>query len=59
MINKGSTVTFLPEWQDEGDANIVFIAKEDEMDGMVLVEAQLGLWLNPTSLVHLYMIEGS
>lgn len=59
MVRKGDVVRFKPEWQDEGDATIVFVALEDEEGGRVLVQAQLGMELNPTQVVHTYMLEAT
>lgn len=59
MIKRGDEVKFLPEWQDEGDADGLFIAKEDQIGDRVLVESQCGLMWNPTAYVKLFMIEGT
>lgn len=57
MVLKGDVVRFKTDWQDEGDENIVFVALEDEDGGRVLIQAQLGLELNPTQVAHTYMLE--
>ena len=59
MIKKGDTVRFKPEWRDDGDDAIVFIAVEDEADGRVTVEAQLDLRFKPLQTVKVSMIEGN
>lgn len=56
-IKKGDVVKFKPHWQDEGDADITFIAVEDEDGGRVTVEAQIGLRFNPQQTVRTDMIE--
>lgn len=55
-IKRGDIVTFKSEYQDPGDDRITFIAIEDEDGGRVLVEAQLGLPINPTQVVAVRMI---
>ena len=61
MIAKGQKVTFKPEWQDEGDSDITFIAIEDETVRVgvstVAVMAMLGLQFNPVQVVSVDMIE--
>jgi hypothetical protein len=57
MITKGQRVTFLPQWQDAGDADITFVATEDEDGGRVKVRAELGLTFNPVQVVEVSMIE--
>lgn len=57
MIHKGDTVRIKKEWQDAGDANIVFVAAEDQDGNRVRIEAQLGLPINPTSVVDVAMLE--
>lgn len=56
MIRKGQPVTFKPEWQDPGDAEIAFIAVEDEDGGRVRVRSLLGLPINPEQVVDVSMI---
>lgn len=55
-ITKGQQVTFKPEWQDDGDADILFIAVEDSDGGRVKVRAELGLTFNPVSVINVEMI---
>lgn len=31
IIRKGDTITIKPEWQDDGDAEFIWIALEDEI----------------------------
>lgn len=50
-VKRGDVVTFKLEWQDAGDANIVFRAIEDEDGGRVKVSAELGLPFNPVQVV--------
>ena len=47
MIKKGDIVKFKPEFMDEGDEQITFIAIDDESKGRVTVQAQLGWAINP------------
>lgn len=56
-IRPGDRVTFKPEWRDEGDEDIDFVAVENDDGGRVRVEAKLSLPFNPQSTVHLDMIE--
>lgn len=56
-VRKGQRVIFRPEWQDEGDAEITFIATEDSNRGRVEVVALLGLPFNPRQIVSVDMIE--
>lgn len=56
-IKAGDIVKIKPEWQDEGDDKITFIAIEDEDGGRVRIEAQLGLPLNPNEVVTTDMLE--
>lgn len=59
MIKKGDRIQFKPEWQDAGDSNVTFIAVEDESGGRVMISAEIGLPINPTQIVHTYMIQES
>lgn len=56
-IRKGDHVRIRPEWQDEGDDEITFIALHDEDGGRVCLEAQLGLPINPNQIVTVDMLE--
>lgn len=57
MIRAGDRVYFKPEWQDDGDRDIVFLALEDEDSGRVLVQGQIGLTFNPTQRVLIEWVE--
>lgn len=57
MIRKGDTVKIKPEWQDDGDDQITFIAVDDEEKGRVTIEAQIGLAYNPQQVVRVDMLE--
>lgn len=57
MIRKGDRVTFKPEWSDPGDETILFVAIDDEEKGRVTVQAMLGMFINPTQVVRVDMIE--
>jgi hypothetical protein len=37
MIKKGDRIDILPQWQDPGDENYVWVAVEDEEDGKVTI----------------------
>lgn len=56
-FKKDDWVSFLPEWQDEGDDEIGFRCIEDEDGGRVKVMACIGAPINPIFLVDSYMIE--
>lgn len=58
MIKAGDLVTFKAEYQDEGDANIVFFAVDNEDKGRVTIEAELGMTINPRQVVATYMVVG-
>lgn len=58
-IKQGDRVTFKPEWRDPGDARVTFVAIEDEDGGRVKVRAELGLPINPVSVVTVDMIESA
>lgn len=55
-IKQGDVIVFKPEWQDAGDDKITFRALEDAEDGRVLVIAEVGLPINPTSVVSVNMV---
>jgi len=59
MIKAGDILEFRPEWMDEGDENITFIAVDDESKGRVTVEAQLGLPINPSQVVDVSWIQSA
>lgn len=56
-IKAGDIVTIKPEWRDEGDEKICFIAIEDEDGGRVRIEPQLGLPINPNQVVMTSMLD--
>jgi hypothetical protein len=56
-IQTGDVVTIRPEWRDEGDEAIRFVAIEDEDGGRVRIEAQMGLTFNPNEVVTTDMLE--
>lgn len=56
MIRKNDLVTFRPEWMDDGDDEITFMAMEDEDGGRILVCALLDLPFNPNQVVTRDMI---
>lgn len=58
MIKAGDTVKIKPEWQDEGDEKITFVALEDEYGGRVLIGA-LGVLksFTPSQVVTVEMLE--
>ena len=55
-IKKGDVVTINPDWLDDGDDTIVFIAVENEDGGRVLIEAQIGFTHNPRQIVTVDML---
>ncbi len=62
MIRKGDIVRFKPEWQDQGDDKVVFVAVEDQCERVngtqtVAVMALLALPINPVQVVAVDMIE--
>ena len=57
MIHKGQAVRIKPEWQDPGDALVMWRAAEDEDGGRVLIVAELGWRINPTQQVETRMLE--
>jgi hypothetical protein len=65
IVKKGQVVTFKPEWMDDGDESVVFVALEDSSVAAaggvarVLIEAQLGMPINPTQIVTVDMIASS
>jgi hypothetical protein len=40
MFKKGDTVVILPEFQDEGDSDFVWVVAEDEEKGRVDIQPQ-------------------
>jgi hypothetical protein len=58
MIRKGQPVTIRPQWCDQGDENVQFVALEDEDGGRVLIGA-LGVLSHfiPSQVVTTDMLE--
>lgn len=63
MIKAGQVVKIKPEWQDEGDDKITFTATADQYDTpdgpRVMITAEIGLYINPTQIVRVDMLEGN
>lgn len=61
MIRKGDTVRIKPEWQDEGDSELVWIALSDEEKGRVDIQSNdprlMNLPIRPFQTVSRYMLE--
>ena len=58
MIKKGDTVHIKPEWQDEGDETLHWIAIEDEDGGRVrIAPTNTGLMYPPNQVVETRMLE--
>ena len=57
IIKAGGIVNIKPEWLDQGEENTVFRAIDDLEKGRVMVAAEIGLSINPTSIVHEEMIQ--
>jgi hypothetical protein len=51
----GKRIKIRPEWQDAGDDQIEFVVVEDRGE-RVLIEAQLGMAINPQQAVEKHMI---
>lgn len=56
MIRKGDRLKIKAEWQDAGDEGIVFVAVEDQDGDRIRMEAQVGLPINPQSVVPVAMV---
>ena len=56
-IKNGDVVRIKPDYQDPGDDKITFKATSDEDKGRVIIQAQLGLPINPTHVVKTSWIE--
>jgi hypothetical protein len=59
MIRKGDILTIKPEWQDKGDADYTFVARNDEHDGRFDMSAlELASWpIWPMHLTASHMVE--
>jgi hypothetical protein len=55
-IKKSDRVEFKPEWRSASDGDTVFVAVEDEHDGRVMVESQVGMFINPQTTVMAHML---
>jgi hypothetical protein len=53
MLKKGTIVSILPEYQDPGDNNFVWMTIDDEEKGRIsIAPVNIGLPLIPTSTVQ-------
>lgn len=59
MIRKGDIVRLKIEYQDDGDSDIQLTAMEDEDGGRVKIQHQVGLPINPVSVVTVDMLESN
>lgn len=58
MIKKGDTVLIKPEWQDEGDHTLTWVAIENEDGGRVrIAPTDTGLAFPPNQVVTTDMLE--
>jgi len=57
MIKAGDKVRIKPEWQDAGDDKYEWIALGDEGGGRVLIQPQLGMFINPNQIVNVEWLE--
>jgi hypothetical protein len=57
IIRKGDRLRIKPEWRDEGDEEIVWIAIEDEDGGRVRIQPQLDMPIKPNQVVTTDMVE--
>ena len=59
MIHKGDKVRIKPEWQDEGDADLHWIAMDNEEKGRVTIatEEDTSLPILPLQTVNVDMLE--
>lgn len=58
-IKKGDKINLKPEWMDDGDENITFIAAEDHNGGETLYisDANCKMAITPRHMIRNYMIE--
>jgi hypothetical protein len=56
-IRKGDRLRIKPEWRDQGDEKIVWIAIEDEDGGRVRIQPQLDMPIRPNQVVTTEMVE--
>ncbi len=57
-IKAGDTITLKPEWMDEGDETIHFVASEDyDGSGRILIHnADCSMYITPQHLIRAEMI---
>jgi hypothetical protein len=57
MIKKGDRIDILPQWQDAGDQNYVWVATDDEENGRITIcPISMPISLKPCSTVEASMI---
>ena len=57
MIKKGDRIDILPQWQDAGDANYVWVATDDEENGRITIcPISMAIPIQPRSTVEVSMI---
>lgn len=57
MIKKGDRIDILPQWQDAGDANYVWVATDDEENGRITIcPISMQISIKPRSTVDVSMI---
>ena len=56
LVRAGQVIRLLPQFYDQGDEALEFIAVDDEEKGRVLVQVQVDLPIKPTQIVYSYMI---
>jgi hypothetical protein len=57
MIKKGDRIDILPQWQDAGDANYVWVATDDEENGRITIcPISMPISIKPRSTVDVNMI---
>lgn len=58
MIRAGDRIKIKPEFQDEGDDLLDYVAVDDEDGGRILVRCLIPWWtFHPTSIIETRMIE--
>ena len=57
MIIKGDRIDILPQWQDVGDENYVWVATDDEENGRITIcPISMPISIKPRSSVDVNMI---
>ena len=56
-IRQGDRVHLLPEWMDEGDAELEWFAIDDESQGRVTIQPHIELGIPPTYIVTVEMLK--